>query len=192
MEQSLERLFGWSNDTDGHTNSLGRVDLHYGVRSQVEKEYCRGHYCSHRCGIGFIRYLGDPMTDLKLVQNWNADKLSARMADINIELKKRTSEASSDDILIDYPEDLGKLLDESVIIMLEILNIVGKEKGWKGQSSLEMFEPVYAHASVKQSITYKWILQRFRETYTLVMRYKESSKSERARMSAKMISRGML
>jgi len=111
--------------------------------------------------------------DPKKIRAWSKEKKIARIGELGKLLGKLKG------------SKLDSALDESILLLLEVLIFVIKEKGWK-DSPLDLFEMVYREHEGGILFT------RFRETWGLVTRYREGSAEDKARLRSVLLARGMI
>jgi len=111
--------------------------------------------------------------DTKTIRKWSTDRKLLRIKEISGAFDS-------------YEErKKNEVLDELVILLLEILAAVIKEKKCK-YTPLELFEGVF------KDLVGGPIYKRFLETKELVGRYKSSNSSDRSRLRPKLVARGMI
>lgn len=116
--------------------------------------------------------------NLKEIRKWSKEKLLSRVRSLGEHLAKVPGDA----LAIPF-------IDELIVIYLEILGIVIREKKWKDASPLDMFVGVYGSMDHPAA---KHIFERFFETKYLVDRFKKGGKAEKGRVRPQLVLRGMI
>lgn len=98
----------------------------------------------------------------------------------------------STDLIVPFSsaEEYDKACDKFIVILLEILSIVVEEKGWTDVKPIQLFEGVWGE--VIRSKQYEQVYERFKETESLIEKFRTSEGKDKAIYKKELISRGII
>ena len=121
------------------------------------------------------------------LSRWTREETFARMGQLRLDLERGILESE-----LSFPlEDdfLADLIDETIVLLLQILRTVVQEKRWTPTRPLNLFEAAYQDFPEN---VWQLILIRFRDTKSYAERYLNGDAKTKAMLKPKLISRGFI
>lgn len=120
----------------------------------------------------------------KDIESWDSEDTLIRLGELKTSMQEIITDSEDP-----YAVGLGDDCDEVIVLLLQLLKQVIREKKWTGTKPLQIFEGAYVDMS---GDSWEHVLVRFRETKRLAEEYVSGDAQTKSLIKPKLVSRGWI